>query len=101
MTLRHEGEDQSLVAGDEFKKIGSTLKDARLSQGSSTKDISEQLRISVDFLTKLEAGSFDELPAPAYVVGFLRSYSRCVGLDPDPLVARYRAATQGEDSKPL
>ena len=100
MTLRHEGEDQSLVAGDEFKKIGSTLKDARLSQGSSTKDISEQLRISVDFLTKLEAGSFDELPAPAYVVGFLRSYSRCVGLDPDPLVARYRAATQGEDSKP-
>ena len=58
------------------------------------------MRISVDFLTKLEAGSFNELPAPAYVVGFLRSYGRCVGLAPDPLVARYMAVTQGEGSKP-
>ena len=100
MKLRHEIEKQPLVAGDGFKQIGSTLKDARLSQGLSIKDISEQLRISVDFLTKLEAGSFNELPAPAYVVGFLRSYCRCVGLAPDPLVARYMAVTQGEGSKP-
>ena len=98
MKLRHEIEKQPLVAGDGFKQIGSTLKDARLSQGLSIKDISEQLRISVDFLTKLEAGSFNELPAPAYVVGFLRSYGRCVGLAPDPLVARYMAVTQDEGS---
>ena len=100
MKLRHEIENQTLVAGDGFKQIGSTLKDARLSQGFSLKDISEQLRISVDFLTKLESGSFNELPAPAYVVGFLRSYGRFVGLAPDPLVARYMALTQGEGSKP-
>ena len=100
MKLRHEIENQTLVAGDGFKQIGSTLKDARLSQGFSLKDISEQLRISVDFLTKLESGSFNELPAPAYVVGFLRSYGRFVGLAPDPLVARYMAVTQGEGSKP-
>ena len=100
MKLRHEIENQPLVAGDGFKQIGSTLKDARLSQGFSIKDISEQLRISVDFLTKLEAGLFNELPAPAYVVGFLRSYGRCVGLAPDRLVARYMAVTQGEGSKP-
>jgi cytoskeleton protein RodZ len=98
LKLRHEIEKQPLVAGDGFKQIGSTLKDARLSQGLSIKDISEQLRISVDFLTKLEAGSFNELPAPAYVVGFLRSYGRCVGLAPDPLVARYMAVTQDEGS---
>ena len=73
MKLRHEIENQLLVEGDGFKQIGSTLKDARLSRGFSIKDISEQLRISVDFLTKLETGSFNELPAPAYVVGFLRS----------------------------
>ena len=100
MKLRHEIENQLLVEGDGFKQIGSTLKDARLSKGFSIKDISEQLRISVDFLTKLEAGSFNELPAPAYVVGFLRSYGRCVGLAPDRLVARYMAVPQGEGSKP-
>ena len=100
MTLRHKIENQPLVEDDGFKQIGSTLKNARLSQGTSLKDISVQLRISVDFLTKLESGAFDELPAPAYVVGFLRSYGRCVGLAPDPLVARYMAVTQGEGSKP-
>ena len=100
MTPTQEIENNPLVTGDGFKRIGSTLKDARLSQGYSIKDISEQLRISVDFLTKLEAGAFDELPAPAYVVGFLRSYGRCVGLAPDLLVARYMAVTQGEGSKP-
>ena len=101
MTLRHKIENQPLVEDDGFKQIGSTLKNARLSQGASLKDISVQLRISVDFLTKLESGAFDELPAPAYVVGFLRSYGRCVGLAPDPLVARYMAVTQGEGSKPI
>ena len=86
-------ENISLVSGDDFKQIGSALRDARLSQGQSVKDISEQLRISVDFLTKLESGAFSELPAPAYVIGFLRSYGSCVGLAPDPLVSRYKAIT--------
>ncbi len=93
-------ENIPLVAGDDFKQIGSALRDARLSQGRSVKDISEQLRISVDFLTKLESGAFKELPAPAYVIGFLRSYGRCVGLAPDPLVSRYKAIIEGEGSKP-
>ena len=100
MTPTRKVESRPLVAGDGFKQIGLTLKAARRSQGHSVKDISDQLRISVDFLTKLEAGAFDELPAPAYVTGFLRSYGRCVGLAPDPLVARYMAVTQGEGSKP-
>lgn len=100
MTSTQEVENTPLVAGDGFEQIGSTLKDARLSHGHSVKDISLKLRISVDFLTKLEAGAFNELPAPAYVIGFLRSYGRCVGLAPDSLVARYMAVTKGEGSKP-
>ncbi len=99
MTPTQKVENRPVVASDGFKQIGSTLKEARLSRGLSVKDISEQLRISVDFLTKLEAGAFNDLPAPAYVTGFLRSYGRCVGLASDPLVARYRAVTEGEDSK--
>lgn len=100
MTLRQKSENTPLVPGDGFKQIGSSLKDARLAQGRSVRDVSEQLRISVDFLTKLEAGLFDELPAPAYVMGYLRSYGRCVGLAPDPLVSRYMAITEGKGSKP-
>ena len=100
MTPTQKIENNPLVAGDGFKQIGSTLKAARVSEGLSVRDISEKLRISVDFLTKLEAGAFNELPAPAYVIGFLRSYGRCVGIDPDPLVARYMAVTEGKGSQP-
>ncbi len=100
LTLTQKIDNKLLTTGDGFKQIGLTLKDARISQGLSVKDISDQLRISVYFLTKLEAGSFNELPAPAYVIGFLRSYGRFVGLTPDTLVARYMAITKGKGSKP-
>ena len=84
---------QPVVADDSFEQIGSTLKKARRAQGLKISDISQQLRISVDYLSKLEMGAFDQLPAPAYVTGFLRSYGQCVALDPTTLVARYNDLT--------
>jgi cytoskeleton protein RodZ len=84
---------QPVVAGDSFEQIGSTLKQARRAQGLKISDVSQQLRISVDYLSKLEMGAFDQLPAPAYVTGFLRSYGQCVALDPATLVERYNDLT--------
>jgi cytoskeleton protein RodZ len=84
---------QPVVADDSFEQIGSTLKQARRAQGLKTSDVSQQLRISVDYLSKLEMGAFDQLPAPAYVTGFLRSYGQFVALDPSTLVARYNDLT--------
>ena len=87
----HFNENEPKVANDSFEKIGSTLKSARRSQRFTIRDVSQQLRISVDYLSYLENGAFDELPAPAYVTGFLRSYGQFLGLDPVPLVSRYAA----------
>ena len=84
---------QPVVADDSFEQIGSTLKQARRAQGLKISDASQKLRISVDYLSKLEMGAFDQLPAPAYVTGFLRSYGQCVALDPTTLVARYNDLT--------
>jgi cytoskeleton protein RodZ len=84
---------QPVVADDSFEQIGSTLKQARRAQGLKISDVSQQLRISVDYLSKLGMGAFDQLPAPAYVTGFLRSYGQCVALDPTTLVARYNDLT--------
>ena len=87
-------------AGDSFKRIGLSLRDARRLQRQSLKEVSEQLRISVDYLSKLENGAFYDLPAPAYVNGFLRSYAQYLGLVPDALVARYAVLATSEDTKP-
>ncbi len=84
---------QPVVAEDSFEQIGLTLKQARRAQGLKISDVSQQLRISVDYLSKLELGAFDQLPAPAYVTGFLRSYGQCVALDPATLVERYNDLT--------
>jgi cytoskeleton protein RodZ len=88
-----DNDTQSLAANDSFEQIGSTLKEARQAEDLKISDVSQRLRISIDYLTKLELGAFDELPAPAYVRGFLRSYGQFVALDPATLVARYTALT--------
>jgi len=93
----HLTENEPLVANDSFEQIGSTLKSARRGQGVKILDVSQQLRISGDYLSHLESGAFDQLPAPAYVKGFLRSYGQFLGLDPLSLVARY-AAIAGEET---
>ena len=95
-----EKDTKVLVASDSFEQIGSTLREARRAQGLKINDVSQQLRISVDYLSKLELGAFDELPAPTYVKGFLRSYSQFVALDPATLVVRYTALTAESAAMP-
>lgn len=75
---------------DSAMKIGMALKSARRQHEMSLADVSRRLNISSDFLASLEAGTFDHLPGPTYVVGFLRSYARLVGIDSDALVDSYR-----------
>ncbi len=50
------------------------------------------LRIRRVYLAALEEGRVRELPAPAYVLGFVRTYSRALGLDDDDMVRRFREA---------
>jgi cytoskeletal protein RodZ len=40
-----------MVANDSFEQIGSTLKSARRGQGVKILDVSQQLRISGDYLS--------------------------------------------------
>lgn len=96
----HLTESEPMVANDSFEQIGSTLKSARRGQGVKILDVSQQLRISGDYLSHLESGAFDQLPAPAYVKGFLRSYGQFLGLDPVSLVARYAAIASEETVVP-
>ena len=62
MTLAKKNKKAPMAAGDSFTQIGLTLKGARRSQGLSVKEVSEQLRISVDYLTKLEASFEGSVP---------------------------------------
>ncbi len=76
-------------AGD-AARLGEQLRDARIALGLSIEDMAASLRIRRVYLAALEEGRVRELPAPTYVLGFVRTYARALGLDDDDMVRRFR-----------
>ena len=66
--------------------IGVTLRSARIQRGLSIEQVAQDTRISARFIEALEDDAFEELPAPVYVRGFLRSYANYLKVDPNPLL---------------
>jgi cytoskeleton protein RodZ len=71
--------------------IGEALRSAREAQGKSVEDAAAATRIRPSYLEALEQERFDQLGGNVYAKGFLRSYARFLGVDPDPLLDAYRA----------
>jgi cytoskeleton protein RodZ len=91
--------DENQMTADSYKRIGTQLKTARNEHGFRLSDVARELRISGDYLKLLESGEFDQLPAPTYVSGFLRSYGKFVGLDGAELASRFYALQDHASSK--
>jgi cytoskeleton protein RodZ len=72
-------------------EIGGDLRRARIARKQSIEDISHATKINASFVRAIESDAFHQLPGGLFTRGFLRAYAREVGLDPDEIVARYRA----------
>jgi len=88
------------VEQDSFRAIGADLGGARLEAGMQLQELAQLVRISRHHLKNLEAGDFDLLPGATYVSGYIRTYSREVGLDPEVMTQRYRALLTDREAKP-
>jgi hypothetical protein len=75
--------------GDERDELCRLLRAARERRSMTIEDIARVTRIPDHSLRRLEAGEFEDLPGDVFVRGFLRSYARCVGLDPGDVLRRY------------
>lgn len=67
---------------------GSVLRRARETLGIGVGDIAASLRLEEDIVVAIEEGRNDELPADAYVRGYVRAYARLVGVDAEALAKR-------------
>ena len=67
------------------------LREARERQKVSLHAIAEKTNVSVRFLDAIEKNQFDKLPGGIFTRGFIRSYARQVGLDPDATVQQFLA----------
>jgi len=82
--------------GGPYQGIGNELRRIRLQHGLSHRDVSTALRINERFLSALEEGRFPDLPGPAYVSGFIRSYANFLGVDPRGVLETYWAESAAE-----
>ncbi|OFZ27230.1 MAG: hypothetical protein A2381_03495 [Bdellovibrionales bacterium RIFOXYB1_FULL_37_110] len=62
--------------------IGVFLKEERQKKNLSLKQISQKTKINMTQLEYLEEDKLDLLPNKAYVVGYLKSYSKVLGIEP-------------------
>jgi len=81
------------------KNLGKLLQEARRSKEISLQQISDETRIRKDYLEALEKEEYDVFPAKVYVVSFLRSYARYLGLDAESLVHIYNREHSGQKDR--
>jgi cytoskeleton protein RodZ len=82
-----EAHDQS---SERTSRIGGDLRTARERLGWEVDAVAEALRLKPAFIRAIEQGDIAGLPAPAYAVGFVRTYATALGLDPNEAIRRFR-----------
>jgi len=73
--------------------FGEKLKQEREKRKITLEQISSSTKIGTRMLQALEEDKFNQLPGGIFNKGFVRAYSRCVGLDEDQTVAEYLQAS--------
>ncbi len=68
---------------------GALLAAARETRGWTHSDISEQINLDEQIVINLENDNYDHLPPPAFVKGYIRSYSKLLEIDSEPLIELY------------
>ena len=77
-------------SNDGISRIGGELRTARERLGWEIDAVAEALRLKPAFIRAIEQGDLAGLPAPAYTVGFVRTYATALGLDPNEAIRRFR-----------
>lgn len=69
---------------------GQQLRQAREARNLDISQVATSLRIAPRAVEAIEQDDYAHLPSPVFIAGYIRSYAKLVGLDPDPLVERFR-----------
>lgn len=81
--------DISGMTEDGSTSPGRRLREARTAARLSQDEVAVRLRLDRRVVDALERDDYHGLPEPTFVRGYLRSYSRLLGLPPEPIVEAY------------
>ena len=65
---------------------GERLRNAREAISLSIEEVAARLHLDTRTISNLETDSYEDLPAPTFVRGYLRSYARLLNIDPEPII---------------
>ena len=68
---------------------GEQLKHLREQKNFSVNDIASRLNLETRIIEAIERNDFEKLTAATYARGYLRSYAKLLGADPDTIIASY------------
>jgi cytoskeletal protein RodZ len=81
--------------------IGAVLRAAREEQGRDLSEAAAAISMRSSQLQALEEDRWEQFGGDVYAKGFLRSYAVWLGLDPEPLLEKYRRYVQHDAMDPL
>jgi cytoskeletal protein RodZ len=85
--------------GRDDSSFGHWLRCQREGREISLREIADASKISLRYLQAFEEDRFEVLPSSVFAKGFLRQYSRYVGLDPEEVVNFYMAARRSTEEE--
>ncbi len=68
---------------------GQRLASKREALGLSIEDVAQSTKVPKNSLRALEQEKHDELPAPVFVRGFIKSYAQVLGIDASEILSQY------------
>lgn len=83
-------EEQKPKGFDDFDlRLGDLMRGERATLGKSLLDVQRDLKIKATYIAAIENADISAFEAPGFVAGYVRSYSRYLGMDPDQTFAHF------------
>ncbi|GGF70179.1 4-hydroxy-3-methylbut-2-en-1-yl diphosphate synthase [Paracoccus acridae] len=74
---------------DDDTRLGDIMRGERATLGKSLLDVQRELRIRASYVAAIENCDITAFDAPSFVSGYVRSYARYLGMDPDWTFRRF------------
>jgi cytoskeleton protein RodZ len=95
--MNEKTKDESETTAEVVIGPGAQLRKARERQGLDQAKMAAQLHLSQTMIVALESDDFNSLPSPVFVQGYLRKYSRLLGVNEDAVVDAYQGLLPAPD----
>ena len=80
-----------------MQTVGDYLKKERVAKNISLREVARLTKISLFYLDYLEKNDYEKLPQGPYIKGYISSYARLIGCNPDEALRLYDSLREQKD----